>query len=341
MKNCFLFPGQGAQYPGMGRDLWESSLKVKDLFHLASDVTSMDLEKLLFEGSEEELKSTDKTQIAVTLVNLSARLALKEKGVEADGCSGFSLGEYSALYEAGVIELEDLFAIVKARGELMERASRNLDSRRFRPWGRRSRLPQVPNLGWGCRDNTTAPGDPGVKAGMAAVLGLEYDEAVGVLKKLKGDEVYLANYSSPIQIVLAGTHRGLEKARPLFEEAGAMRFITLRVSGPFHSPLLEEARAGLKEVLSGYTFKDPVKPVYANASGKAVGSGAEAKELCVRQIVSTVLWVNEEQSILNDGYDRFLEVGPGSVLSGLWKSFYKKIKCKPAGKLEDIEKLIK
>lgn len=322
MKTCFLFPGQGAQYQGMARDLWESSARVKELFEQASEATSMDLKNLLFEGSEEELKATDKTQVAVTLASQAARYILKERGIESDGCGGFSLGEYSALFDAGVIELADLFKIVKARGELMERASRNLDEQKSAPEGE------------------AGEGSFGGKAGMAAVIGLQYDDALAVMKNLEGEDVCLANYSSPIQIVLSGTSSGLEKARPLFEEAGAMRFIPLKVSGPFHSTLLEEARAGLQEVLAGFTFKNPVKPVYANVSGKVIETGEEAKDLCVRQVVSTVLWVEEEQSILDDGYERFLEVGPGSVLSGLWKSFNRKIRCKPAGKLEDIEKIL-
>jgi [acyl-carrier-protein] S-malonyltransferase len=313
MKTCFLFPGQGAQYPGMGRDLWEVSSKVKDLFRLAADVSNLDVEKLLFEGSEEELKATDKTQIAVTLVNVAASLVCQEKGIEPRGFAGFSLGEYSALYEAGVIDLKDLFPIVKVRGQLMERAARAFD--------------------------TPGSGENG-RAGMAAVLGLDYSEAVDVLNALEGEQVYLANYSSPTQIVLAGTAEGLEKAEKLFKDSGARRYVVLRVSAPFHSPLLEEARRGLEEVLSGYSFKDPVKAVYANVTGKRIRSGEEARQLCIRQAVSTVRWVDEEQSLLDDGFDRVLEVGPGSVLGGLWKAFSRQFPCLPAGKLEDIEKIV-
>jgi len=311
MKTCFLFPGQGAQYPGMAKDLWEASEKVKDLFRLASDATSMDLERLLFEGSEEELKATDNTQVAVTLASVAASLVCKEKGIEPEGCAGFSLGEYSALYEAGIIALEDLFPIVKVRGELMEKAARALDT----------------------------PGKDG-KAGMAAVLGLGFAEANDVLNTLEGQGVFLANYSSPTQIVLAGTAEGLANAEKLFKESGARRFVVLRVSAPFHSPLLEEARKGLEEVLAGYTFNDPVKAVYANVTGKQIASGQEARQLCVQQAVSTVRWVDEEQSLVDDGFDRFFEVGPGSVLSGLWKAFSKEHPCFPAGKLEDIEKIV-
>lgn len=309
MKTVFLFPGQGAQYQGMARDLWEASDRVKALFDFASEKTDMDLEKLLFEGSEDELKATDKTQIAVTLASVAAGLYLKEKGITPEGTAGFSLGEYPALYEAGVIAYEDIFPLVKIRGELMEKASRNLDS------------------------------DTG-KSGMAAVIGLSSDEVLPVLEQLKGDEVYPANYSSPIQIVLAGTAQGLKKAEKLFEEAGAMKYVHLKVSGPFHSPLLKEASDGLREALKDMTFSDPQLPVYANASGKRVQSRDEAKEMLVKQIVSTVRWVDEEQAILDDGFEEYLEVGPGKVLTGLWKSFYKKKRCQPAGTVEAIEKLL-
>ncbi|UCF95933.1 MAG: ACP S-malonyltransferase [Spirochaetaceae bacterium] len=311
MKTCFLFPGQGAQYPGMAKDLWETSAKVKDLFSLASDATSMDLQRLLFEGSEEELKATDNTQVAVTLASVAASLVCKEKGIEPEGAAGFSLGEYSALHEAGVIALEDLFPIVKVRGQLMEKAARALDR----------------------------PGSDG-KAGMAAVLGLDYTKATDVLKRLEGKQVYLANYSSPSQIVLGGTAEGLAEAENAFKEAGARRVVVLKVSAPFHTPLLEEARKGLEEILAGTTFSDPVKAVYANVTGKRIASGEEARQLCIRQAVSTVCWVDEEQSLLDDGFTRLLEVGPGSVLGGLWKAFSQAYPCLPAGKLEDIEKIV-
>jgi [acyl-carrier-protein] S-malonyltransferase len=311
MKTCFLFPGQGAQYPGMAKDLWESSARVKELFTLASDATSMDLRRLLFEGSEEELKATDNTQVAVTLASVAAGLVCKEKGIDPEGFAGFSLGEYSALYEAGVLALEDLFPIVKIRGQLMEKAARALDT----------------------------PGSDG-RAGMAAVLGLDFAKAEEVLDTLEGKQVFLANYSSPSQIVLGGTAEGLAEAEEAFKEGGARRYVVLRVSAPFHTPLLEEARKGLEEVLSGYTFKDPLKAVYANVTGKRIASGEEARILCVRQAVSTVRWVDEEQSLLDDGFTRFLEVGPGSVLGGLWKAFSRDYPCLPAGKLEDIEKIV-
>jgi len=309
VKTCFLFPGQGAQYPGMGKDLWESSPRVKELFRVAAQSTGMDVEKLLFEGSEEELKATDKTQVAVTLVNVAAATVLEEKGVRADGYAGFSLGEYSALHLAGILSLEDLFPIVKIRGELMEKAARALD----------------------------VPG--GAPAGMAAVIGLGYEPAVKALEGLKGQKIYLANYSSPQQVVLGGTGEAIQKAQEAFKAAGARRYVVLKVSAPFHTPLLEQARVGLEEALAGCRFADPLKPVYSNASGRRIASGEEARRLCLQQAVSTVRWVDEEAAILADGFQRCLEVGPGSVLSGLWKAFSAEVPCLTAGRLEEIEKL--
>lgn len=309
MRTCFLFPGQGAQYPGMGKDFFEASEEVRRLFEAASEATEKDVEKLLFEGTEEELRATDNTQIAVTVVNCSSSIVLGERGVRADGAAGFSLGEYTALWEAGVLTTEDLFGVVKNRGAIMERESRKADT-------------------------------AGGPAGMAAVIGLSYDEAMEVLEGLKGAQVYLANYSSPIQLVLAGTAEGLEKAESAFDAAGAMKYVRLKVSGPFHSPLLQSARDEFEKFLSDITFNDPLKPVYANVTGRMITSGLEAKTLCAEQIVSPVRWVDEEQTLLQDGYERYLETGPGSVLSGLWKSFYKKIRCKKAGTAADIDEIL-
>jgi [acyl-carrier-protein] S-malonyltransferase len=305
MKTCFLFPGQGAQYPGMAEDLWKSSQKVKLLFESASDCSKMDMKRLLFDADETELKETNKTQIAVTLASLAASTVLKEYGVEAQGYAGFSLGEYSALHKAGVITLDDLFPIVKARGEIMERASRSADT-------------------------------GGGPAGMAAVIGLSKSEAVQLLENMKDTQIFLANHNSPTQIVLSGTDSALKKAEQVFKAAGARRVIRLRVSGPFHSGLILQAAEELKTFLNDFNFHDPVVPVYSNVTAAKIGSGEQAKELCVKQVISTVRWVDEEKALLTDGYTRFYEVGPGLVLRGLWGAFCSEYPCLPAGKLEDI-----
>ena len=289
----------------MGRDLWDASAGVKELFRSASEVTGLDLEELLFRGSVEDLQATNRTQIAVTLVNVAVARVLAERGVAADGYAGFSVGEYAALAAAGVIADEDLFRVVQARGELMEQASRGADT-------------------------------AGGPAGMAAVIGLAA-EAVTTALEGAGDGVYAANFSSPRQVVLAGTVEGLARAEEACSAAGARRFVRLRVSGPFHSPLIESARRRFAEVVAGFEFRDPVTPVYANVTGARVTSGAEAQMLCVEQIVSSVQWVAEIHALLDAGYERLLETGPGSVLTGLLRGFDTDVGCTPVGTVEQIE----
>lgn len=309
MKTCFLFPGQGAQYPEMAKDLWEKSAAVKDLFKKAEDQTQMDLQSLLFRGSEAELRETNNTQVAVTLASLAAREYLDEAGVQSDICAGFSLGEYSALCDAGVLSIDDVFRVVQKRGTIMAKASAQL---------------------------LTDSGGPG----MAAVLGLELDECLPVIEKLKNSRIYLANHSGPTQIVLAGTAEGLSRADALFEEAGAMRFIMLKVSGPFHSPLMQSAKEELSNFLQSIQFHNPGKKIVANVTGLPIESGEQAKRLCAEQIVSTVQWVKTEEWLQSFSPERILEVGPGKVLAGLWKSFTKGLRCQLSGTAADIQAIV-
>ena len=289
----------------MGKDLWDASASVKELFRSASKVTGLELEELLFRGSAEDLQATNRTQIAVTLVNVAVARVLAERAVAAHGYAGFSVGEYAALAAAGVIADEDLFRIVQARGELMEQASRGADT-------------------------------AGGPAGMAAVIGLA-PEALTAALEGAGEGVYAANFSSPRQVVLAGTVEGLARAEEACSAAGARRFVRLRVSGPFHSPLIESARQRFAEVVADFEFHDPVTPVYANVTGTRVTSGAEAQRLCVEQIVSSVQWVAEIQALVDAGYERFLETGPGSVLTGLMRGFDTDVGCTPVGTVEQVE----
>lgn len=303
MRACLLFPGQGAQYPKMGIDLYDASQKVRDLFAMASDAAGFDAKRVLAEGTAEELAATDKAQVLITLVDLSCAAVLAERGFEAGGCAGFSLGEYAALCTARVLAPVDVFRVVKVRGELMEKASRALDA-----------------------------GDG--KPGMAAVLGMPAAAVTGAIGGIDG--VFVANFNSPVQVVLSGTAAGLAAAEAKLKAAGAKRVVRLKVSGPFHSPLMAEARAVFEEAIAGIAFADPVLPVYSNVTAAPIATGAEARQLCGRQVVSPVRWVDEETRLLADGFASFREAGPGTVLAGLFKALRPDADCRPAGRLEDI-----
>jgi [acyl-carrier-protein] S-malonyltransferase len=287
----------------MGMDLWDASQKVRDLFQLASEAAGFDVKNVLSNGTAEDLAATDKAQILITLVNLSAAALLAERGIEPGGFAGFSLGEYAALCAAGVVGVEQLFRIVKIRGELMEKASRELDA-------------------------------AGGKPGMAAVMGMPAEKVSAAVRGIDG--VFVANHNSPVQLVLSGTAAGLARAEELLKAGGAKRFIRLKVSGPFHSPLMEGARAAFEDALAGFAFADPVLPVYANVTAAPIASGAEARALCGRQVVSPVRWVDEEMRLLEDGYGDFREAGPGTVLTGLFRALRPGVECRPAGTVHDI-----
>ena len=304
MKNCFLYPGQGAQYTGMGKDLWEKSQKVKDLFTLASEIMEKDMKELIFEGPEEVLKRTDITQPAITLINTAVKTIFEENGIVSDGCAGFSLGEFAALEDAGVITVEELFSIIKVRGELMHAAGEKFGS------------------------GDDAPG-------MAAVIGLS-TEKIDELFSDGSLDVYPSNYNAPTQIVIAGTADGLAKAETLCKENGARRYIRLKVSAPFHSPFLEEARMGFAEELNKYNFRDPVKKLYSNVTGSIVTTGEEILNNALDHVIKPLRWTKEEASIIADGYERILEAGPGKVLTGLWKSVCSEPECFPCGTIEQI-----
>lgn len=275
----------------MGKDLYDADAAVRDLFALASDVAGRDMAALVFDGSDEDLKQTDNTQIAVTLVNLAASRVLAGRGVHASVVAGFSLGEYAALVDAGVLSAEDAFRLVVARGSIMERASRSWD-----------------------RD-----GEP---SGMAAVMGLDLPQVQTALEGI--ENVYPSLYNSPVQTVIGGTAAALEAAGAPLKAAGARRIVRLAVSGPFHTPLMAAAREEFTAHIDAVTFSEPQKPVYSNVHGTLVADGATARTLCLDQLVSTVRWTDEERTLLDQQRpDALLEVGPGTVLSGLWRAMAK------------------
>ncbi len=302
MNICFLYPGQGAQYPGMGKDLYESKSSVRQLFELASEACRCDARQLLFDSSESELKETRNTQIAISLMNLAVRRYLMEEGIESTGCAGFSLGEWSALVDAGVLTEEEVFPIVLKRAELMTAAVEQL----------------------------ALPGG----SGMAAVIGIPADTVEKTVMNIEG--VYPANYNSPDQTVISGTAEAVAAASDACKSAGARRVIPLKVSGPFHTPLLEEARSAFGLYLKDRELRNPFKHLYSNASGVAVRSVDEIRRNASLQISSPVRWTSEETKIAEDGYDLCIECGPGKVLTGLWKKCGAEIPCLPAGTKEQI-----
>lgn len=306
-KTLFLFPGQGAQYTGMGLDFWEKSEKVKKLFALASDICGVDMKKLLETADAETLKRSDISQTAITLVNLAAAAFLGERSITPSLAAGFSLGEYAALSVAGVFSAEDCFRLVKERGRVMQEAADKLGS------------------------GENAPG-------MAAVIGLEPEKIARLIAEWCVPDLYAANFNSQKQTVVSGSASALAEAVLRFKEAGARRVIRLAVAGPFHSPLMAGAADAFAPFLDTVTFADPKIALYSNVKGSAVLSGEEAKQLAVAHITSPVRWTDEERAISeNGGFDMALEAGPGAVLAGLWRDTGSVIPCCAAGTVEAAE----
>jgi len=290
----YLFPGQGAQFPGMAVDLLESDA-VKSLFNTASEIFGKDVKELL-QSDADTLKRTDVSQPAITVANLAAAEYLKDKGFTPAACAGFSLGEYAALVCAGILSSADCFRLIKARGEAMQKASDKL--------------------------REASGGDAAAAPGMAAIVGLAPEQVEELIAKWTNEglkDLYAANINSPKQLVVSGTAAALTEAETRFKEAGAKRVIRLQVAGPFHSPLMADAVTAFAPVLESVTFRDPAIAVFSNVTGKKINSGGEAKKLALQQITSPVRWVEEEASIAAGGYEACLEVGPGKVLQGLWK----------------------
>jgi len=301
VKTCFLFPGQGAQYSGMAKDFYETSQAVRDLFAIGSDVSGIDLKHLLFEGSEDELKQTRNTQIAVALAGAAAATCAREYGAEPELCAGFSVGEWPALAEAGVVSYKDMFALVAERGRLMDEAGRNSGS-----------------------------------GTMSAILGLAPEAIEAAIAKASLKQVWVANYNSPMQSVISGTEADVAAAEEVVKAAGAKRAIRLKVSGAFHSPIMEYARERFAAAVEPVVFSDPKIIIFSNVTGKRILSGAEAKELAVRQIVSPVRWIAEETLIAGEKPDYCAETGPGTVLGGLWKAMGGDIPCHAFGTVDQI-----
>ncbi|MBM7701831.1 ACP S-malonyltransferase [Metabacillus iocasae] len=284
-KVAFVFPGQGSQSVGMGKDFYELSEEVKTTFQTADQVLDFSLSTIIFEGPQEDLTLTYHAQPALLTTSIGMLREFGKHHIKPDFVAGHSLGEYSALVAANVLSFEDAVMAVYKRGRYMDEAV------------------------------------PAGQGTMAAVLGMTAEELKKVTDEIsaQGDEVQLANINCPGQIVISGTVTGVEKASALAKEKGAKRAIPLVVSGPFHSMLMKPAAKQLDDTLSTMTFRDADVPIVANVTAQPVTNKDEIKEKLVEQLYSPVRWQESVELLVEQGVDTFIEIGPGKVLSGLVK----------------------
>ena len=283
-KTAFIFPGQGAQYTGMGKDFYEEIPVCREMIDLAGEVTGLNMPALLFEENE-ELNITEYTQIAMLSVEVAILKALEAQGVKADVTAGLSLGEYAACVCAGTLLEKDAFLLVRKRGILMQEA--------------------VPSGG-----------------AMAAVMGTG------------------ADYNCPGQIVITGEKEAVERASEALKEAGARRIVPLKVSGPFHSAMLEQAGEALGEVLDAIEVKKPEIPYVTNVTAQYVTKAEEVKPLLVKQVSSSVKWQQCVEAMIEDGVDTFVEIGPGKTLSGFMRKINRNVTVMNIQNKEEFETVV-
>ena len=277
MKKVYVFPGQGAQYSGMGKDLYEQSAEAKELFELANEILGFRITDIMFEGTAEELRQTKVTQPAVFLHSV---ILAKVLGVEPAAVAGHSLGEFSALVVAGALSFEEGLRLVAKRAMAMQRA---------------------------CEME---------QGTMAAVIRLSDDVIEQVCENIDG-VVVAANYNCPGQLVISGAVDAVNEACVKLKEAGARRALVLPVGGAFHSPLMEPARKELAEAIEVAEFKTPVCPIYQNVDAKPHTSPEEIKKNLIDQLTAPVRWTQIVEQMTSDGFDNYVELGPGMVLQGL------------------------
>jgi [acyl-carrier-protein] S-malonyltransferase len=297
-KTVFMFPGQGAQYIGMGKDFYENIPICKKIFEIASDVTGLDIAKLCFEENE-QIHITEFTQIAMLTVEAAIFEALEVSGKKPKATAGLSLGEYGALIASKVLEPEDAFKVVRQRGIFMQEA--------------------VPTGG-----------------AMSAILGLDAEAIEKVCENTKG-LVSIANYNCPGQIVITGEEEAVALAGEACKAAGAKRALPLKVSGPFHSEMLTGAGEKLGKVLEETKVREFAIPYVANVTADYVTSADEVKPLLIKQVASSVRWQQSMERLIADGYNEFVEIGPGHTLTGFMRKINRDIKTVNIEKLEDFK----
>lgn len=297
-KTAFIFPGQGAQYCGMGKDFFEAFDTAKKVYVTAGEATGLDVGELCFTEND-RLDITEYTQIAMLATEVAILKVLEEKGLRADCAAGLSLGEYGALAAAGVMELPGLFWLILCRGIYMQQA--------------------YPEGG-----------------AMSAVLGLDAEKIRNICAETEGI-VSIANDNCPGQIVITGEAQAVQAASVRLQEAGAKRCIPLKVSGPFHSRLLAGAGEKLAAELEGVEVKCPAIPYICNVDASYITEAAPIKELLARQVSSTVRWRESMELMLADGVDTFIEIGPGKTLAGFLKKMSRDVKVINVGTVKDME----
>ncbi len=279
--NAYIFPGQGAQFTGMGKDLYEGSETAKDFFHRANEILGFSITDVMFEGTKEELAQTKVTQPAVFLH--SVILAKITEGIKPDMVAGHSLGEFSALVINGTLAFEDALELVSKRALAMQKA---------------------------CEANPST---------MAAILGLDDEIVERVCGEISDEIVVAANFNCPGQLVISGSNEGIKLACEKMKEAGAKRALPLSVGGAFHSPLMQPAKDDLTSAIQKARFAEPICPIYQNVDAKPYTNPDQIRMNLIEQLTSPVRWTQTVQNMIADGATKFTECGPGKVLQGLVK----------------------
>lgn len=305
MKIAFIFPGQGSQYIGMGKDLYDQMPAARTVYEQADAALGFSLSELCFNGPEAELIKTANTQPAILTTSIACLELLRQAGIKADVVAGHSLGEYSALVAAGSINLTDAVQLVHKRGTYMQDAVAN-------------------GIG-----------------GMAAILGLESNLVREACAQASGDGIVeVANYNCPGQVVISGEIKALEKAMELAKVAGAKRAIKLSVSGPFHSSLMKPIEEKLTAELATINMSDPALPLVANVSADYLTTAEKIKASLVKQVSYSVRWEESVLKMVNDGVQIFIEIGPGKVLSGLVKKIDKNVEIYNVEDMSSWQKML-